>query len=402
MSTVRRALSLSILCLTLPTVLQLLCQPAMADTKLSGVNTYSTNLPLYVDGPTKFDVTVRGANRDNVCGMTFQNRKLTVAPWHFTYTPSEFAFDKTVWVDLCADDTTRGETTDSEPFDLNVSQPYSLRSGLVNVPWMDSRSAIFPIYNYGKQGLSTVSIFNSKGKFLKRQTLTNNASTNIQIGFQGRTAVTTYRVVIKHSSGFSISRTILVPNHWSTLGVNGNRTFKTCSTIRWIYLNGGHPKSAADDGVLADIRGAFKRLSKQTGLKFVQSTDRTTNKANNSIRIFWFDFPKWDTNSADGGSESSSDGNDMRTWGSIRLNKHNRWAANNAYQGFVRPSHGAHFFNAGRGWLLVHEAMHVLGFGHVYNRMQVMSPTVTTNQFGRGDLLGLHYLYRPQLCHPRN
>ena len=61
--------------------------PTYADSSLIGVNTYTTNLPAYVDGPTKFTVTITGTFSDKVCSMTYGDQQLTSAPWTFTFQP---------------------------------------------------------------------------------------------------------------------------------------------------------------------------------------------------------------------------------------------------------------------------------------------------------------------------
>jgi predicted Zn-dependent protease len=129
--------------------------------------------------------------------------------------------------------------------------------------------------------------------------------------------------------------------------------------------------------MLEDLRTAFARYAKITGLRFVEGGE--------DIVVSWADLPRG-TNAEAGAGRVDA----------------------NLSSGFLRLSRSADrprvpgFGGSGRGVTLLHEIGHVLGLGHVTDRAQLMYPIHTDGRSPltpqRGDIAGLKELYGPATC----
>jgi hypothetical protein len=168
----------------------------------------------------------------------------------------------------------------------------------------------------------------------------------------------------------------VVHSGWAPLYDSTIAHWPRCSTITWRYDGSGAPRGG-DVRMLEDLRTAFARYAKLTGLRFVEGGD--------DIVVSWADLPAG-TN-ADAGAAL---------------------VAQNLSDGFLRLSSSADrprvpgFGSAGRGVTLLHEIGHILGLGHVTDRRQLMYPihidgrSPLTPQ--RGDIAGTKELYAPTNC----
>lgn len=175
---------------------------------------------------------------------------------------------------------------------------------------------------------------------------------------------------------------------WASLN-NSRPVFPRCSTVNWSYDASLAPSTSTEEKVLGDIRGALVRLSAETGLRFVETTDASPYTV-----IFSWDYHNDPGASAFSGFTRTAD----KATGRVGLNPGNWWTADDRYSGFGLVQSGNRT-TAGRGWLFVHEVMHVLGFGHVDSPDEIMNPVSSTlTRLGPSDLAGLHAVYRPEAC----
>lgn len=182
----------------------------------------------------------------------------------------------------------------------------------------------------------------------------------------------------------------------------GRAAYQPCSTITWAYDRAEEPDGSMT--LVTDIQGALALLSGHTGLAFEQAEFGTTP----DIRFDWGDVGD-DARGVQATAWRS--GVTFVTGSEMTLD---RWA------GFSRraiaASDGSYDVGNGRGWLVVHEVMHALGFSHSMEVESVMAATAeianvwTTVdrrrelRFGRrsalsaGDLAGLAALYPRAGC----
>jgi hypothetical protein len=141
-----------------------------------------------------------------------------------------------------------------------------------------------------------------------------------------------------------------------------------------------------------DVIGGLARLSKITGLRFVEvppSVEAADPSAwasgdDGSARVIRY---RWDDLGVHGPSGMGG------TDGSVDFNNKDFWPRNvNAGFSLLRG------YLPGRGWLVIHETMHVLGLDHVNDETQVMNPIAHSARFGPGDLAGLRALYPKAGC----
>ena len=182
----------------------------------------------------------------------------------------------------------------------------------------------------------------------------------------------TYTVSVK---GGGTAR-FVVHAGWAPLYDASIAHWPKCSTISWRYDGSGAPR-AGDSSMLEDLRTAFARYAKITGLRFVEGGE--------DIVVSWADLPRG-TNAEAGAGRVDA----------------------NLSSGFLRLSRSADrprvpgFGGSGRGVTLLHEIGHVLGLGHVTDRAQLMYPIHTDGRSPltpqRGDIAGLKELYSPATC----
>jgi hypothetical protein len=155
----------------------------------------------------------------------------------------------------------------------------------------------------------------------------------------------------------------------------GSAAYPPCSTITWAYDRADEPE---DSRTLAtDIAAAFVILGGHTGLTFMQAEPATAPDI------------KFDWGSLDG-HEPGAQAAAWRSGVTFAIGSEmtrDRWA------GFKRRAvpagDGSHDIGDGRGWLVVHEVMHALGFGHSTELESVMAPTASITNVEMGPELGI-------------
>ncbi len=185
----------------------------------------------------------------------------------------------------------------------------------------------------------------------------------------------TYSVLASDGQEETAAR-VTVSRGWSPISMD-RPSWAACSVITWSY-NASRAPRGGDVAIRKDVRTAFATLSAATGLTFkpVQS--------NGEIVVRW-----GAAGGADGlGGVSWTNGPGSAVSGYVELNRTSDWAKNPGTNN--------------RGVLLLHEASHALGLGHVDLGRTLMSPTyrpgITSPTIGSGEKLGLATLYHPGSC----
>lgn len=186
------------------------------------------------------------------------------------------------------------------------------------------------------------------------------------------------------------------PSEWVSSN-KGLPTFPRCSVATWLYLPEGQPASATTASVLTDIVEGLRRISFETGLKFQQSEDRSLIGKPNVIVYKW--SSALGEPAGQGSYTITTSGGKSTVTGYVAANAEHWWTSD-AYAGFSIVN-GPNGRSTGRGWLFVHETMHVLGMGHVDSPYEIMSATLPDlTALGPGDRNGLVTLYAPENCPP--
>jgi hypothetical protein len=196
-------------------------------------------------------------------------------------------------------------------------------------------------------------------------------------------------ITVTGDNGIAMTRRIVLARGWAPY--DGVGTFAApCSAVSWSYSAKGQPR--ADSTMKKDVIGGLARLSKITGLRFVEvppSVEAADPSAwasgdDGSARVIRY---RWDDLGVHGPSGMGG------TDGSVDFNNKDFWPRNvNAGFSLLRG------YLPGRGWLVIHETMHVLGLDHVNDETQVMNPIAHSARFGPGDLAGLRALYPKAGC----
>lgn len=170
---------------------------------------------------------------------------------------------------------------------------------------------------------------------------------------------------------------------WRSLGGSRAR-WNPCQAITWKFnQNGGY------DGSLADLKGAFFRIHRATGLRFVY--EGTT-----SYVAFQGDDPSVDitvsfvsslagTTAGEGGSDYAWSGDSPKEFvrGRLRLDR-----SESLRHGFDTSG------SVTWGQVMQHEIGHVVGLDHASGTGQLMYPAVssTNHRMGAGDLAGFNWV----------
>lgn len=162
-------------------------------------------------------------------------------------------------------------------------------------------------------------------------------------------------------------------------------TFAPCSAVSWFYDATGQP--AASAGMKTDVAASLTLLAARTGLTFTETSDRKAA----TLVYGWKDLtPEY-------GGEVGGVGGRDRSSAFVDFSTTNWWPAD-IWPGFSIVTQADGSNAAGRGWLVVHETMHALGFDHVNDPTDIMNPVIQAHDFGAGDLDGLRTMYLSQPC----
>jgi hypothetical protein len=148
----------------------------------------------------------------------------------------------------------------------------------------------------------------------------------------------------------------------------GVATWVPCSQIIWTYAAEGEP--ASSDSILTDIELAVSMLGSLTGLTFVKSE----LGAAADLGFGWSSLADYPAGTQAVGSRSAV------TFALGAEMTRNKWAG-------IRPRiakgrDGSFEVGSGRGWLVIHEVMHALGFAHSDEPGSVMAPIATIVNVG--------------------
>ena len=160
--------------------------------------------------------------------------------------------------------------------------------------------------------------------------------------------------------------------HGPIVGESLQAAYVPCSTIAWRYDGAAEPASASR--MLLDVRGALLMLGDRTGLSFQEVPAESASD-------LVFDWSSLADYPADTQAAAWRSGVTFAVGGEMGLD---RWA------GFgrkaVRRADRSFDVGIGRGWLVVHEVMHSLGFAHSDEAGSVMAPMADiTNVLGAAD-----------------
>lgn len=368
--------------------------PAGADGINSGTvfnDTYVVlGLPAYLTTSTPFTIQFTGP--DPICSVAYAGATLTASPWAFTAVPASFTalpapFGPTVSVTDCAG------AQSNIAFDTIV--PFTI----VSNGYFDAETAAHSIEvtNQVTGQVGTITVTGADGAVLGSATVASGASGRVSFRTNQTTPVADYTLTATAPGGVQMVFTLTGTVGWTVMS-DLDAFYTDCSTLTWIYLPSGQPRGTSQVLVLRDIRGALSRIAAHTGLRFRYSTDPSLRGKDNVITYHWANLGRHGPSGVGGPEPSSTSDSTGATTstisGTVTLNALNWWASANATAGFGVSTFGF----AGRGWLMVHESMHALGFDHTTQPRQIMD-AVNSGQhaWGVGDLAGLRTLY-PRSC----
>jgi Matrixin len=344
-----------------------------------------TGLTQYTTSDTRFTVNVTGA--DTVCSMSFGLQWDTKAPYVFTmHATGQEAYEDGVSVHLCNNTNVFLSLGTTIPFEMKELPTFgSLGPNATEVSLQNNLMES-----------ATVTVSNPSGEILATDTLPASELSTVAFDVDRAAPVQYFQATITSQSGITMNFPFPVADRWGLLGTNFSPTFSPCSTIQWAYNPKGAPAKVSQKKIVADILGAFKRLSAITGLQFKQVTTPGLPGQPNVITLDWvFDRTAHANTAAAYGGFGWNE--DLRLpYGEIHLNAKNWWPSNDKYSGF-----GYYKTQkiAGRGWMFTHELMHVLGLSHSKDPKQLMYFMIQKQvTFGDADQAALKALYTPTLC----
>ena len=342
----------------------------MTDVQISG-------LPEFVAAPVTFTVSATRTDAVPACSAELGHAKLDgPGPWQFTYDP--VAAEHEVVVHFCdgghADEYLRAEPV----FELNGPE-------LVNLTGEHAGKTHEEIWRVSSpSGLAAMVELVNKGSTMASAELPAGGSAEVKQKFKAKdfpTGSTNLTVRATGADGSVMQWPITLAKGWSGFGRDIDPTFTPCSTVTWSYSEKGAPKSTAK--MRKTTRQAFKKLGRKTGLEFVEAKP---GDGNADVRIGWGNLQQYGSSIAGVGGPA----------GDITLSNTSFW---------LRDSYAGLGKNSGRGvpgngWLILHEALHVLGLGHTDTHGELMSSRGYRDlaAFGKGDSAAIEALYRPSTC----
>ena len=335
-----------------------------------GYNDYLvTGLPQWVTGPTPFTVSVDGPLP--VCAMTYNGVRLAAPPWSFTYIPPRGSTE--VVVDEC-------DGWENAAY-LNVEPAFAVAPQVISDSALASREV--NVRNNTPEP-ATAQLTDGRGMVVAAVEIPAYETGGIPVA---RRPKRTESFTLTLTAGaLTQSFPVTIARGWSLLRGSDGATFAPCSQVTWHYDPQGQPVRAST--FKKDIVAALHLLSKRTGLKFQEVATREGSQ----LRFEWGNLGRRGPAGIGGAIRS-----DDTATGQVTINTANPWPTD-AYRGLGTRSTRT-LASAGRGWLIVHETLHALGFGHVADPKSIMHP-VNTGQhaFTRGDLEGVRTLYPLKNC----
>lgn len=334
-------------------------------------------LPDLATAPVGFTVTA--SRRDGVpaCSAKFGDTKLDgPGPWQFTYDP--VANDQEVTVNFC-DGGYADEYLQTRPLFRFYGPELVNLTGEWSGKQHDARWSVA-----SAAGVDATVELVRKGTVIDAIALPAGGSAELTESFKAKdfpTGSTELTIRATGTDGSVMQWPVTLAKGWSGFGSDIDPTFTPCSTVTWSYSNKGAPKSTSQ--MRKTSRQAFAMLGQKTGLNFVEAKP---GDATADIRITWGDLRHR-------GSDIAGTGG---TDGDITLSTTSFWP---------RDSHAGLGKKTGRGvpgngWLVLHEALHVLGLGHTDTHGELMSSRNYRDLagFGKGDMAAINALYRPSSC----
>ena len=334
-------------------------------------NDYSVvGLEGYTTGPRSFTVEVDGPLP--VCSMTYNGTQLTSVPWTFTYYPTTLNRVQFPWLSTQVDIELCSGEKDFVSLDPEI--PFRFLGRIVAKSGFIAFNEKPSVENQTSE-VAVVTVTDKNGKVVFTDTAQPNSTVTVKLPDSKRTE--RYTVKATSESGVSMSSIFARPKGWSlSLGA---ATIEPCSQVTWAYDASRAPQGAKT--FKKDIVASLDILSKETGLTFLE----TGKFADAQLRYSW---------------ESMIPAGMGGTDGSIAFNPKSSWVLERhaGFKPFKPYGTGTRkYFSgpSGRGWLIVHETMHALGFDHVDNPKSIMAPINRgQGKFTRDDRDGLHTMYR--------
>lgn len=174
-------------------------------------------------------------------------------------------------------------------------------------------------------------------------------------------------------------------------------SYPPCAQITWVYVAAGEPRASNTFDV--DVERAIARVADVSGLDFVKA-------GGGPQPDLVFDWAALDDHPL--GTQAVGAPSRI-TFATSSEMARNRWAG--FQRKVVEARFGTHDVGVGRGWLIIHEIMHSLGFAHSSEIGSVMAPTasivntgsaaearrelrsVRAPGFSAGDLAGFASMY---------
>lgn len=329
---------------------------------ISGLTPYQMSASTFTVSPT---------DPSTVCSVAYGEKVRKTAPYTFVYNPAG-AYQSWVNVNNCDGTSTEVDLGSSVPFRVeNVVQPAGVKDPFV-------------IVSTNVDNPTTVTLSDADGKVVSQASVDGYGQANIPLPGRDRNGTTKFALSMDAGNGVSFTTPVALADGWAMM--SGDRaTFAPCSTVTWALDSSQQPKNAST--FKKDLKASLARLSKETGLTFVESDDfKSANIRYQFGRI---------QSSGLGGPE-----------GDVTFSSTDDWVSNR-YAGFGPARdrrYGGRTWSGGpdgRGWLIIHETMHVLGFDHVSDKTAVMAPMDSgRGKFTKGDLDGLHTMYPTAGCVP--
>jgi len=180
-------------------------------------------------------------------------------------------------------------------------------------------------------------------------------------------------------------------------------TFEPCQVVTWHFDRSG--EGPERNSMIDDIRTGLASLEPQTGLTFEEVADRTAA----DLTFAWGDLAAQGYQDAAGIGGTRGIGRGEVIFSTASDWTLNKWAGRDWRRlEWPRPDLGPGWYSwsegPGREALVVHEAMHAMGFDHVEDFTSIMYPQGglpnNRGELSPGDIAGLNTMYLNQPCTP--